>query len=1158
MSGYPAVQRLQSRGASRGVSRAVSAEIPRPPPLEIPALSLQSNKEQQPTAHFFRGAVHTGGTAATRRGLREQADCEDGSAASRHRSRRSMRAIPSKHAGGAARRQGDAGARAARERRTSADGRLGREVFHSGDNAECTPMHRENESAASWRTSSVDAYARLETGRQQKEDGPQTKHLLQREIEARSQRIANLRRLRKEDSMSDANVVQPWRKLIVCCARLPFTVILDEETGKLSVERDPFEANLAEILAAEISDGKVPASAVQSDNVILVGAPVVRRAADRSIISSFDDGLQHELVNILQVRHRNVVTVPVFLPPGRDRFADQVIFPLFHYTPPSMETGVGLYDWDGYELVNEHFRDAVLQIATRGDLVLINDYPLMLLPKFLRKERPDMCIGFYMHCVFPSSEVYRILPQREQLLRGVLSANIIGFHNFQYVRHFLTASTRILGCECTASGIEACEDAEGTSTKVIAVPLGIDLEPYQFIFHQEETKARMLELEQTFAGKYILVAVDRLEEKEGIPHKIMAFHRFLQKLPSWAERVVFVQIVEPPPASAESEDETGEDLQKLLQQVYQMGGEVNSAFGSIGHLPFHFLCQSFTRVDLTALMVKANVFLDTPLRDTLSKEAHEFVWCQEDNEQCGVLILSEFSGSAQSLRAAALCVNPWDTRAFADAIQEALEMEYRDRRELNVYGQKHVFDHTFRRWAGNFLDEIVTAEKECEDERLQIPPALDQDMAVAAIRKASRRILVWGFSGTLLPSKSRMKTQILTKLTPAQLGNLQAIAEEPNTHLIILSSLERHVLEEAVGNLPCWIIADGGVCYREPEGSWCDTMEQLDLEWLGPVKEIMEYFAARTPGSNVRETNSSVSWHYQRTQGDHAAIQSKALLIHLWAGPLLSAPAEVVVGNDSVSVRPTGVSKASQLEKILNKICCEEGTTAPSQKWLSGDSVVSCVCDLITKDEDVFVTMQKFFESDSSSMAGASAGWHETYRPFTSGGTVGTIRGLSSSDSLGGITESWLGGGGDWRSEEAHLETNSQSLGAYMSRLALGRRENLDSLEDGPFGLHKPTEDGGHLIKKVPSEPELPIVHDDRYESAEDASERQEFKELAVPGRITVLTCTVRRKPTRASYHLSDTHDVSFLIARLAREIRQAKQAHDADVQSDAAEERKE
>ncbi|CAE8638604.1 unnamed protein product, partial [Polarella glacialis] len=283
---------------------------------------------------------------------------------------------------------------------------------------------------------------------------------------ARSQKMSSNWQKKITKNMTEENleeIERPWRKLYVVCAKLPFTVIWDEESSEMSYERDPFEANLAEILAAEIADGKVRGPlGVKPEEVVLVGAPVVRRASDRSLISVYEDKLQHDLDSFLR---EEMKVVPVFPPPGRDRFADLVIFPLFHYTPPSMETGIGLYDWDGYELVNESFKTVVLSVYRPGDLVFIHDYPLMLLPKLLRKERPDICIGIYIHCVFPSSEVYRILPQREELLRGVLSSNVIGFHNFQYVRHFLTASTRILGCECSASGIEACEDAGGTLTK---------------------------------------------------------------------------------------------------------------------------------------------------------------------------------------------------------------------------------------------------------------------------------------------------------------------------------------------------------------------------------------------------------------------------------------------------------------------------------------------------------------------------------------------------------------------------------------------------------------------------------------------------------------------------------------------------------------------
>merc|ERR1719436_1990874 len=137
------------------------------------------------------------------------------------------------------------------------------------------------------------------------------------------------------------------------------------------------------------------------------------------------------------------------------------------------------------------FRDVVLKEYRPGDLVWINDYPLMLLPKLLRLQMPDILIGFYLHCVFPSSEVYRILPQRENILRGVLSSNIIGFHNFEYMQQFLNSCIHILGLECSSSAIEACEDAGGTTTKVVTVPLGIHVDPYKKLLRTENVRRRI-------------------------------------------------------------------------------------------------------------------------------------------------------------------------------------------------------------------------------------------------------------------------------------------------------------------------------------------------------------------------------------------------------------------------------------------------------------------------------------------------------------------------------------------------------------------------------------------------------------------------------------------------------------------------------------------
>jgi len=1056
------------------------------------------------------------------------------------------------------------------------------------------------------------------------------KSSLRKEIEA----VQAVKRFPRARSPID-HPAQPKRKLFIVSMRLPFRIVLKdgEERGdrvrqggeagdkspaadeRFSHTREPFETNVADLVGRELEKASLA-------EVVLVGAPVLQ-TTQGTVVSSMDEDTQKDLEAYVKTRLK---CVPVFFPPNRERFGHNVLFPLFHYSPPSVETGLGLDDWEGYELTNQKFSDAVLQDYKPGDLVWINDYPLMLLPKFLRQERPDIHIGFYLHCVFPSSEIYRILPQREDLLRGVLSANLIGFHNFQYVRHFLTSCTRVLGLECSASGIEACEDAGGTHTKVIAAPLGINLEPFRNIFDSITTKEDMQKLEDTFKDRKIIVAIDRLEEKKGIPHKIMAFHKFLQDNKSWVDKCVFVQIADYFEA-AESEDteDTNEERAKLLQQVYQMVGEVNSKLGVFGHLPIHFLDQRFSRAQLVPLLAKADVVIDTSLRDLLSRAAYEFLYVQGEYNGSGVLIMSEFSGSAQSLRAAALCVNPWDTVGFADAIREALEMESDERNALHSYGNNYVQQNSVQHWACNFLTELQTAVSECETERLTIPHRLDHENVVAPFRKAARRIIVLGFSGTLLPRSNSIKRgkynpKINPKLPEVLETNLRDLVSDPNTHVVILSGFERTELEQAFANIPCWIIAEGGVCYREPGGcSWHEAQDQQSgstAEWLGPAKEIMSYFAARTPGSYVVEMSSSVSWHYQKTQGDHAAIQSKDLLIHLWAGPLLSAPAEVVVGNDSVCVRPTGVGKSSQLEAVLRQICCDDGpmsgaatplgypgacTSSPGSmtpratpsasgpgggqlppradaKWLAGDSFVICISDLLMRDEDVFLQIQKFFDRGDKKQAQ----------------TPGATYFEQMSEDFGGHRRSASLSGLEPAEEQVNLETNSKSLGAddvhlfnkhriqaLQSKMAeIGARppavlESFPPEEDGPFGLHKaggsspvlqsifprisqPVEGEWQRSTSCPAvDEEDSVTHGSkkaspagpRARTASDLS-RPITPELpmydpleqdpVIDDQVALYTCTVRRKSTRAMYHLIDTDDVAFLIAKLARQVRQA------------------
>ncbi|KAJ2361419.1 Trehalose-6-P synthase/phosphatase complex synthase subunit, partial [Coemansia sp. RSA 2611] len=225
-------------------------------------------------------------------------------------------------------------------------------------------------------------------------------------------------------------------------------------------------------------------------------------------------------------------------------FANSILWPLFHYHPGEMmfeETA-----WDAYQRANEAFAAALAAVVKEGDLVWIQDYHLMLLPRMLRglldrSGRRGVKIGWFLHTPFPSSELYRILPVRRQILEGVLAADLLGFHTYDYARHFLSSCTRILGLQTTGESV----DAGGRVVRVGTFPIGIDPSKFSEALQTAEVRGRLGELERRFAGERVIVGVDRLDYIKGVPQKLLAFEHFLSAHPEHVGRVVLVQVAVP-------------------------------------------------------------------------------------------------------------------------------------------------------------------------------------------------------------------------------------------------------------------------------------------------------------------------------------------------------------------------------------------------------------------------------------------------------------------------------------------------------------------------------------------------------------------------------------------------------------------------------------
>ena len=340
--------------------------------------------------------------------------------------------------------------------------------------------------------------------------------------------------------------------------------------------------------------------------------------------------------------------------------ANQALWPLFHHFPSLLR-----FDpehWQAYVRANEKFRDEILKHLRPNDLVWIHDYHFLLLPQMLRELAPEIAIGFFLHVPFPSSSVFRTLPKREKLLRGMLGADYVGFHTHRYLQHFRTSILRLLGLTSQMDHLEV----GNRIVRLDALPIGIA--PHQFtdlLTKGAGTRKQLTELKQRFGYCKILLGVDRLDYTKGIPERLRAYRRFLQEYPNWRGKVVLIQVAVP-------SRERVPQYTRLRREVDELIGEINGEWSTPHWSPITYLRRNLPQAELAALYASADVALVTPLRDGLNLVAKEYVACKSAGD--GVLVLSEFAGAAAEM-GEALLVNPYDEECLSATIARALSLD---------------------------------------------------------------------------------------------------------------------------------------------------------------------------------------------------------------------------------------------------------------------------------------------------------------------------------------------------------------------------------------------------------------------------------------------------------------------------------------------------
>jgi trehalose 6-phosphate synthase/phosphatase len=567
-----------------------------------------------------------------------------------------------------------------------------------------------------------------------------------------------------------------------------------------------------------------------------------------------EDLTAREKRNIEKTLKEKYNCLPVFLTQDEVNkyyfgFCNNTIWPLFHYF--SSQTQYDITTWDAYVEVNQKFYDRVKSSIGKKDTIWVHDYQLMLLPEIIKRHNPTVQVGFFLHIPFPSAELFRLLVWREEILRGLLGADLIGFHTYDYVRHFLSCTRRLLGLDDVLNVI----NYEDRYVKVDSFPMGIDYKRFNGPYEETNLSPEVLEIKKIKETKRIILSIDRLDYTKGIPARIRAFNSFLIKYPQYIGKVRMNLIVAPSRTEIEN-------YELLLKEIREMVSETNGTFGTMNWMPIWFLFKTFSQEELIALYRNSDVLLVTPLRDGMNLIAKEYVAARTDFG--GMLVLSETAGAASEL-AEAVIVNANDANSVALGIMTALEMPQEEKIARNKIMHQRLKRYTVEVWAEDFLKQLKSTCEDAEVVALPKPIETSKDHIEKGYRDAKKRILFLDYDGTLVGFKA-----IPEQATPdAELKDLlrTLIGDGKNT-VVLISGRDRKILDNWFADVKgLSLVASHGLWLKHPGQKWIMTAS-LDNEWKESVRPIFELYADRMPGAIVEEKEFALSLHYRRCNPD--------------------------------------------------------------------------------------------------------------------------------------------------------------------------------------------------------------------------------------------------------------------------------------------------
>eukprot|EP00922_Rhytidocystis_sp_ex-Travisia-forbesii_P060305 GHVS01089405.1.p1 GENE.GHVS01089405.1~~GHVS01089405.1.p1 ORF type:complete len:1047 (-),score=173.86 GHVS01089405.1:125-3265(-) len=698
--------------------------------------------------------------------------------------------------------------------------------------------------------------------------------------------------------------------------------------------------------------------------------------------------------------------IPVFPPHDQLtmflQFCHRFLWPLFHNVvqlDTRKQEPFNSELWCCYQSINRLWADVLLRTAHESDLIWVHDFHLLLLPLHITRRFRRANVGLFLHVPFPSSEVFRCLPIREEILRGMLCADLIGFHFFEYARHFLVACKRLLGLQhhFRLGGFLGIE----YSGRNVVVRIGhVHIQAEDILAelstppHQQIILEKANAIRAKFEGRYIFASVDRCDRLAGLLLKIRAFDYFLNNYSYAQGQAVLIQYAYPSISYWDDVGEMRQELKDLVDRLnsafeeehdgngrQQLEGEKREEGKKATAKPIELHVSEIDSIDKLALFYAADCLLDTSIKDGLNLNPFEFICCHHDRP--ANIILSEFTGCSRALSSAHRC-NPWKSENVAEQMDLCMRSTEDVIRDAFLRDQNYVLHNSTLKWAEEFIIDLRRARK--PEDMVFLPCGfgntfrvmgmdshfrfLDTNSVIAALKPSRNRVFFFDYEGTLAPDKRRITAvygaeALFSQGTPPSSlvkSLLEELISDPRNVVVILSGRDTCLLEKWFGDVPgIGLCGEHGFRYKVPVitgDQWqsmlpAPSLESTNIEtWKQIAMELMMQYVKRTQGSFVENKGSALVFQYRDADPDFGSMQAKELSNYL-SEMLFGYPVTVVSGKGYVEAKLRGINKGNAVSRMLKQITAIRGEV----------DFILCMGD-DRSDEDMFGVIAPLTQED--------------------------------------------------------------------------------------------------------------------------------------------------------------------------------------------------